>query len=272
MQWLTKWLGLPKRVGQATITLTPDFMLANIARDTIMGSVMSRSGFRPVIDSLQGMRLRMIEDPLYKDYIANGGGLSSLYLDEHHLRTKLEKFYSRQGIDYRTVLDTPDKLLGAIETLADAFEMSTRMGEYGRAIKAGESPRHAAYLGREVSTDFAMKGDNKALGFMYDTVMFLRPAVVSIDRLARGIAHDPNKAAIGAKTAMLALSSVGRRHDLWPANQKNAALPSKEVGCRSAWIFSGQELVRKCLHWLPSCCSMLWHCLGRTPPGTATSA
>ncbi|MEN6630774.1 MAG: LPD38 domain-containing protein [Sulfuricella sp.] len=209
MQWLTKWLGMPKRVGQAAITLTPDFMLANIARDTIMGSVMSRSGFRPVIDSLQGMRLRMSEDPLYKDYIANGGGLSSMYLDEQHVRTKLEKFYTKQGVDYRTVLDTPDKLLGFVETLADAFEMSTRLGEYNRAIQAGEHPRHAAYQGREVSTDFAMRGDSKALGFMYDTVMFLRPAVVSMDRLYRGVAHDPNKAAIGAKTAMLALSSVG---------------------------------------------------------------
>ena len=209
MQWLTKWLGMPKRLGQTAITLTPDFMLANIARDTIMGSVMSRSGFRPVIDSLQGMRLRMTEDPLYKDYLANGGGLSSLYLDEGAVRAKLENFYSRQGIDYRTVLDSPKKLLNAIETLADAFEMSTRMGEYKRAIDAGEHPRHAAYQGREVSTDFAMKGDSKALGFMYDTVMFLRPAVVSMDRLYRGVAHDPNKAAIGAKTAMVALSSVG---------------------------------------------------------------
>lgn len=209
MDWLTRWLGMPKRAGQTTITLTPDFMLANIARDTIMGAVMSRSGFRPVLDSLQGMRLRLKNDPLYKDYIANGGGLSSLYLDEHHLRTKLEKFYNRQGIDYRTVLDTPDKLLTAIETMADAFEMSTRLGEYNRAIKAGEHPRHAAYQGREVSTDFAMRGDSKALGFMYDTVMFLRPAVVSMDRLYRGVAHDPNKAAIGAKTAMLALASVG---------------------------------------------------------------
>ena len=209
MDWLTKWLGMPKRVGQATITLTPDFMLANIARDTIMGAVMSRFGFRPVLDSLKGMRLRMTEDPLYKEYLTNGGGLSSLYLDEHHLRTKLEKFYHDQGIDARTVLDTPDKILGFIETLGDAFEMSTRLGEYDRAIKAGEHPRHAAYQGREVSTDFAMRGDSKALGFLYDTVMFLRPAVVSMDRLYRGIVHDPNKAAIGAKTAMLALASVG---------------------------------------------------------------
>lgn len=209
MDWLTHWLGKPKRVGQTTITLTADFMLANIARDTLMGAVMSRSGFRPVLDSLQGMRLRLKNDPLYKDYVANGGGLSSLYLDEHHLRTKLEKLYNRQGIDYRTVLDTLDKLLTAVETVADAFEMSTRLGEYKRAIDAGEHPRHAAYQGREVSTDFAMRGDSKALGFLYDTVMFLRPAVVSMDRLYRGVAHDPNKAAIGAKTAMLALASVG---------------------------------------------------------------
>lgn len=224
MDWLTKWLGYPKRIGQATITLTPDFMMANIARDTIMGAVMSRSGFRPVLDSLRGMRLRMTEDPLYKEYIANKGGLSSLYLDEHHLRTKLEKFYHDQGIDARTVLDTPDKLLGFIETLGDAFEMSTRLGEYDRAISKGEHPRHAAYQGREVSTDFAMRGDSKALGFLYDTVMFLRPAVVSMDRLYRGVAHDPNKAAIGAKTAMLALASVG----LYLLNRNNPTYQDME--------------------------------------------
>jgi len=209
MHWLTQWLGMPKRIGQVTITLTPDFIAGNIARDTIMGAVMSRSGFRPVLDSLRGMRLRMIEDPMYKDYIANGGGLSSIYLDEGKLRHKLEKFYTRQGIDYRTVLDTPDKVLSFVETVADSFEVSTRMGEYERAIKAGEHPRHAAFQGREVSTDFAMKGDSKALGFMYDTVVFLRAAVVSMDRLYRGVAHDPNRAAIGMKTAMIALSSVG---------------------------------------------------------------
>ena len=204
-----KWLGLPKRIGQMSITLTPDFMVANVARDTIMGSVMSRSGFRPVMDSLQGMRMRMTNDPMYKDFIANGGGMSSIYLDETRFRAKLEKFYQRQGIDYRTVLDTPDKLLNAVETIADAFEMSTRLGEYKRAIEKGENPRHAAYLGREVSTDFAMRGDSQALGFMFDTVIFLKAAVVSMDRLYRGLAYDPNKGAIAAKSGMIALSSVG---------------------------------------------------------------
>jgi hypothetical protein len=205
---VVKFLGWFKRAGQMTITLTPDFMIANIARDTIMGSVMSRAGFRTVVDSLQGMRLRLSNDPLYKEFIANGGGMSSIFLDETRFRAKLEKFYQRQGIDYRTVLDAPGKVMNFLETLADSFEMSTRLGEYKRAIDAGEHPRHAAYLGREVSTDFSMKGDSQAAGFMFDTVMFLRPALISLDRLYRGIAHDPNKLAIAAKTGTLAMMSM----------------------------------------------------------------
>lgn len=205
--WIVKWLGLPKRLGQATITLTPDFMIANIARDTIAGSVMSQHGFKPVVDSLRGMAMRMRDDPLYREFIANGGGLSSIYLDEAKFRAKLERFYNSQGIDYRTVLDTPEKLLGFVETLGDAFEMSTRLGEYRRAVQAGENPRHAAFAGREVSTDFAMRGDSRALGFLYDTVMFLKPALLSWDRLYRGLAHDPQRGAIATKAGMIALTS-----------------------------------------------------------------
>ena len=215
--WLIKWLGLPKRVGQLAITLTPDFMIRNISRDTVMGAVMSRAGFRPVMDSLEGMRLRLTNDPIYKDYIANGGGMSSIYLDEHKFKADLERFYNRQGIDYKTVLDTPAKLLNAVETMADAFEMSTRLGEYKRAVEHGENPRHAAYLGREVSTDFAMRGDSKTLGLMYDTIMFLKPAVVSFDRLGRGLLHDPNRGAIATKAGLMALSSM----TLYLANKDN---------------------------------------------------
>lgn len=202
------WLGLPKRIGQLTVTLTPDFMVANIARDTLMGSIMSQHGFRPVIDSIKGMVMRLEKDQNYKDYIANGGGLSSQFVDETRFRHHLEKFYSRKGIDYRTVLDTPDKILGFVEEIADSFEMSTRLGEYQRAIDKGEHPRHAAYMGREVSTDFAMRGDNQVVGFFYDTVMFLRPMVESIDRLGRGVAHDTNAKGIAVKTGALALTSM----------------------------------------------------------------
>ncbi|NIR29800.1 MAG: hypothetical protein GWN84_10920, partial [Gammaproteobacteria bacterium] len=72
---------------------------------------------------------------------------------------------------------TPAKLLDSLKRLAEAFEMSTRLGEFKRARKAGAHPRHAAYLGREVSTDFAMRGDGRQIGWLYDTVMFLKAGV-----------------------------------------------------------------------------------------------
>lgn len=221
---ITRVLALPKRIGQASITLTPDFMVANLARDTLLGSIVSRTGFKPVVDSIRGMKSRVTHDQNYKDFIANGGGFSSYLVDEEAFAKHLEKFYTKKGINPHNVLNTPAKLLYGLETIADAFEMSTRLGEYRRAREQGEHPRHAAYLAREVSTDFAMRGGGlprghelhdkfddvaEGVGFMYDTVIFLKAAVNGIDRTYRGFVQDPNKGAIAAKTGLLAMASAG---------------------------------------------------------------
>jgi hypothetical protein len=206
--WIIKLLGWPKRIGQASIVLDPTFMAANFARDQMMAGIMTQSGFRPLIDAMDGMRRRVTSDPLYREWVANGGGMSSLFLDESTFRAKLEQFYTRQGIDYRTVIDSPKKLMSMIETFGDAFESATRIGSFKRSIEKGENPRHAAYEARQVSVDFSMSGDAPAIRALYDVVMFLRPTVVSWDRLYQGIRHDPNRGAIAAKTAMLGLASA----------------------------------------------------------------
>jgi len=205
---LVKWLGMPKRVGQASIVLTPDFAAANIMRDALMGAVMSRAGFVPAIDSIRGLTGRLTQDPAYREYLANGGGFTSYFRDEASFRAHLERFYARKGLDPRRVLDIPEKIVYGLETIFESFEVATRLGEYKKAKARGLHPRHAAYLAREISTDFAMKGDSEALGFLYDTVMFLRPAVVSWDRVARGILHDSNSGAIMAKAGAIALVSA----------------------------------------------------------------
>ncbi|MCK5601905.1 methyltransferase [Candidatus Pacearchaeota archaeon] len=206
--WIVKLLSSIRRIGQTSITLSFDFMGANIARDTLMGSIMSRSGFKPVIDSARGMKSRIVKDQDYRDFIANGGGFASYLVDERALRGHIERFYKKKGFNLKHVIDTPAKLLFMLETIADSFEVSTRIGEYKRAVARGEHPRHAAYQAREVSTDFAMRGDSEVLGFFYDSVMFLKAGVNGIDRLYRGLAHDPNKGAIAAKSATLAMLSA----------------------------------------------------------------
>lgn len=215
--WLIRALAIPKRIGQATVTLTLDFMARNILRDTVMAGIMSRHGFVPAIDGAKGFKSRLFADQNYREFIANGGGLGSHLLDETAYRKHLERFYTKKGINYRTVLDAPDKLLFGLERIAEAFEQATRLGEFGRAIGRGEHPRHAAYSAREVSTDFAMRGDSAALGFFYDTVIFLKAAVNGMDRMYRGFVEDPNRGGIAAKTALLALMSAG----LYAVNRGN---------------------------------------------------
>ena len=198
-----------RRVGQMSITLDPDFLIANIARDALTGGIMSRHGFKPFKDSAIGLMSRLRSDPNYRDFIANGGGFSSYFTEEAAFKKHLKRFYARTGIDYKTVLDTPSKVLYAAERIADAFEMATRLGEYRKAIRKGEHPRHAAYSGREVSVDFQMRGDSAALGIIYDTFIFVKASVNSIDRYYRGGLHDPNKAWIAGRVAALAMASAG---------------------------------------------------------------
>ncbi len=54
-----------------------------------------------------------------------------------------------------------------------------------------------------------MRGDSQAIGFMYDTIMFLKAGVNGMDRLYRGLAHDPNRAGIAAKIALMAAGLDG---------------------------------------------------------------
>ena len=232
--WILRLLAAPKRIGQASITLALDFMTANFARDTLSASIYSRNGFRPLVDSAIGIKSRITQDANYRDFIANGGGFSSYLLDEHAFRAHLHRFYGRRGINYRTILDAPMKLILALERIADAVEMSARLGEFRRARQKGASRRAAAFQGREVSTDFAMRGDSQAIGFLYDTIIFLKAGMNGIDRFYRGMTSDPQRMRIAAKAGLVALFSAG----LYALNRGNPLFDQLEDWDRDVhWHF-----------------------------------
>jgi hypothetical protein len=207
--WFLRLIGWPRRIGQTTITLSLDFMGRNFVRDTLMSGIMSRTGFKPFKDSAVGLVSRVTTDQNYQDYIANGGGMASHLVDEESYRRHLSLFYQSKGINPSTVMNSARSFGRGLQIISESVEMSARLGEYKRAIEQGENPRHAAYLGREVSTDFTMRGDSDVLNWMYETVIFLRAAVVSWDRMYRGLADDPNRLRIAVKVGLLASASMG---------------------------------------------------------------
>jgi hypothetical protein len=106
------------------------------------------------------------------------------------------------------VVNTPRKLLHLAESIMDATEAGTRIGAFRRAVRAGVPSRAAAFESREISTDFAMRGDDRVLNFLYDAVMFLKAGVVGLERAYRGITDDPNRARVAARVGAIATLSA----------------------------------------------------------------
>lgn len=223
-----------KNLGQQSVTLALDFMARNISRDQIMASVLSRHGYKPFISAAKGLKHRLAEDAVYQEYLANGGGVATFMSTETGIYKDLERFYKKHNIAYEMVVNTPRKMLRMLQILADATEMATRLGYFEKALSKGEQPRKAAFLSRDISTDFAKRGDSQALGFLYDTVMFLKAGVVGVDRVYQGFTRDPNRAKVATATAGLALASVG----LWALNYGNPLYDDLEDWAKdSFWHF-----------------------------------
>jgi uncharacterized glyoxalase superfamily protein PhnB len=193
-----------RRFVQLTVTFSFDFILRNLVRDQLIASALAKSGYKPYLTAAKGLRHQLFKSPYYRQYIANGGALASFYSDEAHFRSKLKSLY---GTRYQRLLNAPMRVMDYLEALGEAAEVSTRLGAFEKAIQAGKSPRRAAFESREISTDFAMRGDNQYLGFLYDSVMFLKAGVVGVDRLYRGLATDEDKGRAWAVT--MGIGSVG---------------------------------------------------------------
>ena len=133
----------------------------------------------------------------------------SLHADYLAYRKHLERFYGRRGISWKRVVDTPGKWLYMLERAGETVEMATRVAYYEHAVRRGEHPRHAAYLAREIGSDYAMRGDHQGTNFVYDSAMFLKAGMNGLDRIYRGFTSDPNRAAVAMKTGMLAAASAG---------------------------------------------------------------
>ncbi len=207
--WAVAGLASVRRIMQAGVTIHPNFLAAHVARDAVMGVVLSKNGFKPAYDSARGIFSRLVQDENYRMWVANGGGFIGAHLDQRGFRKHLEAFYAHKGIDPRHVLDAPHKVVWAMEQIADAFGSGTRLGEFSRATKKGVHPKQAAFQSREIATDFSMRGDSPVIAFFYDTVPFLNASTVSADRMIRGFYRgEEHRTRNAIKVGLLALATV----------------------------------------------------------------
>ena len=200
------------------ITYTPTFQLKNLVRDTQAAAITSAFsiatkdgvGFLPAWTTGKGLYEGIVNTDAYRISYINGLGFATRAETEGQLDSsinklikdnKLNSFYSNQ---MKKLFGTGGKR-GYLRRGADTYvdfvgkvEYASRLGEFQLAKKAGFDDLGASFAGREVTTDFGMRGSSAILNSMSRNVMFLNASMQGMYRggrvLVEGTAKDRAKA------------------------------------------------------------------------------
>lgn len=210
--FLLKALGAPANLLRRGVTSMPSFFVPNLIRDTMSGAVLSENRMIPIIDSIRGMGDRLVaafsdKDSDYWEYLANGGGFSStIHGETQEARDKIEGLYEKhmQSFPRWLVIDSPRKAIEAYDELISASEYGTRVGEYSAGRRRKKSRRESTFHGREISTDFSMRGTNQTLLTVTTGVPFMRARINGMYRMTRPVGGGENYGTFAGRLAMRA--------------------------------------------------------------------
>jgi protein-L-isoaspartate O-methyltransferase len=195
-----------KRTVTFAVTALPDFFIPNLTRDSVAGWLLRRSNMVPVFSSLGGLWDRVRRSDDYWLFMANGGGFAgSIRSETKGARRELENLYSRHGFSMNHVINTPRQLVDWWLEVGSAFEYGTRIAEFKASVKQGKSLQEATFRGRDVSTDFAMRGANEFVRNFVMTVPFMNARMQGAYKLEReGFEKEGKQRIIGERAGHLA--------------------------------------------------------------------
>ena len=218
------------RFASQAITYSPPFVAFNVIRDTLAGAVNSafglgssslkyKVGYIPGFTSAKGYVSAVRQTQQYKEALLNGMGYSS--------RSETQQFAPKNIKKLNEVKDVPadvtkyyTSIIGRFigkpvgygwkqyKKLVQSAEYATRMGEFQLAKAAGFSEIGAAFAGREVATDFGMRGSSKLLNFFNRNTMFFNASIQGLYRTSRVFFEQPARAA-GIMASTIVAPSVG---------------------------------------------------------------
>lgn len=157
------------------VTLTPTFQSKNFIRDTMNAFTLSKGHIVPAAGATKALVERLYNDHHYWEYMINGGGFAAMA--------------EADGINRDRVIDTPSAALRLFDRGLSAFEYANRIAEYKALREKGWSARDAALAGREISSDFAMRGSSEILRWITLSVPFMNARLQGLYRNGRELAE-----------------------------------------------------------------------------------
>lgn len=211
-----------KRILTAGITASPEFMLRNFLRDSLSSWAISKDGFKPVIDSIRGVRKTWRMDGSTIDVMFSGASFLGGYVngnDPEAMADTVRKSLRRKGMTpeqiaryEKTIIRNAAHAKGVI---ADAWEKYSRIGEavengnreavYEAAIKAGKSHAQAAFESKDLM-DFSMLGAARTMQVMVQVLPFFNARLQGLGKLGRELRDNPRE--IAKRAGMITAASL----------------------------------------------------------------
>ncbi|MBP2635059.1 MAG: hypothetical protein H6Q72_966 [Firmicutes bacterium] len=186
------------RVGA---TISPDFVVRNLIRDTLTAGLYSETGFKPVLDTIKGAKSLATNKELAYEFKASGAPLSAFVgLDRSSVGSMLDKMGG--GSEWRKYnpLTYIEAAYQGARKVSEAAESGTRVREFERARQQGVSIEEAGLLAKDVTLDFSRSG---TIGRQINQIVpFFNAVLQGGDRFFRSFKDNP------ARTTAFALTYI----------------------------------------------------------------
>ncbi len=197
-----------KRVFTNFTTASPQFIAANLIRDTLQAAATSEVSGNVAKNVYQGAKAYRIfnkDSRARAKMLASGGAFSFGHVygeDADALKVQINGELRRASVikDPAQALGVVRKIWEKYQDIGDGFENVNRAAVYEQNEDKGQL--YAAFKSRDLM-DFSQRGMNPVITFLIDTVPFLNARIQGLDKLYRS----------GAKPIAKVLSGKGTKAD-----------------------------------------------------------
>lgn len=200
-----------KRYLTLGVTAGPPFRIRNLIRDTLSAIGQNPIGYNVLGNLTQGFKGTNRASDNYAQMLFGGGVMRfGTFLEGD--RAEHAKRIINSGIADSTILDTGEKVKGALGKIWDAWqefgdkmENVNRAALYQQLIAKGKSHLEASHAARDM-LDFGLQGSWTAVRLLTQVVPFMNARAQGLYKLGRAAKEDPKRMAY--VTSAVALASM----------------------------------------------------------------
>lgn len=198
-----------KRVFTSFTTASPQFIAANLIRDSLQASALADMKLNPVANAITGIYGFSDKNKNKRRMVASGGAFSFGHIygnDPDAIKSTIEREFNKTEHLVKSPNDVKrlmKKYWDKYQGVSNRAENANRIAIYEKAIKDGKTHQQASFESRDLM-DFSSRGDWVAVRILTDVVPFLNARLQGLDKIYRsGVKPTANviKSAFGVGKA-----------------------------------------------------------------------